>query len=143
MGGGGNSRTVEYVQAPNATAAPARTQADDDYLAQQRQQMAEMQKSYQSNLDALNKQYAQSQAQSQNIMQQLQNSALAQQQTAAQNREDMRLASESSGKQLSMLAAARDQAVGQANEARTEQINQTGNMYDRLSRRRAARRITY
>ena len=141
--GGGGGRTVEYVQAPTSTPAPVRTQADDDYLAQQRQQMADMQKSYQSNLDALNKQYAQAQTQSQTVLQQLQQSALAQQQVAAQNREDMRLATDSSNRQLSMLAASRDQAVGQASEVRNQQTNQVGSMFDRLSRRRAARRTTY
>jgi hypothetical protein len=143
MGGGGGGRTVEYVQAPTPQQAPAQTAEEKAYLEQQRQQMAEMQASYKQNLDMLNKQYAASQQQSATVLQQLQASAAAQQQTAAQNRLDLQAANEASGKQLSLLAASRDQAVGQASEARSQQVAQTGDMYDRLSRRRAARRVTY
>jgi transketolase len=141
--GGGGGRTVEYVQAPTPQQAPQRTAEEISYLEQQKQQMADMQKAYQSNLENLNKQYAQAQQQSASVLQQLQASSLAQQQAADRTRADMSLASEASNKQLSLLAASRDQAVGQSAEMRAEQTNRTGSIYDRLSRRRQARRTTY
>lgn len=143
MGGGGGGKTVEYVERPTAQQAPARTAADEQYLADQRNQMAEMQKSYQANLDRLNEQYAASRSQSDSVLQQLQASAEQQRVSSDRNRQDMLQANEASNRQLSLLSASRDQAVGQASEARSMQTNQTGSMFDRLNRRRQARRTIY
>lgn len=142
MGGGKGSR-VEYVERPQAMRAPEQSQEERDYLTQQKQQMAEMQSAYRTNLDALNSQYANSQQQSASVLQQLKMSADSQRQTADANRADLAAAQAASGKQLELLAASRDQATGQLAQSRTEQVNQTTGMMDRLSRRRAARKIRY
>jgi colicin import membrane protein len=141
MGGGG--RTVEYVQAPTYQQAPVQTDSERAFLEQQRTQMAEMQNSYKQNLEALRKQQEAAQQQSNSVLQQLQASALAQQQYSTQNRAELQAANEASSKQLTMLAASRDQAVGQAADARSQQASQTSDMYDRLVRRRRARQVTY
>lgn len=142
MGAGGGTRT-EYVQAPTPVSAPAQTQAEREYLLEQKRQMEEMQRAYKANLDALNAQYAESQKQSSTVLQQLQASYQAQQKTADANRLDLQAANEASGKQLQLLAASRDQATGQLTEARNQQTDQAGSMMDRLTRRRAARKIRY
>lgn len=142
MGGGGGSR-VEYVAAPQAQRAPEQTQEERDYLLQQKQQMAEMQGAYKKNLDALNSQYANSQQQSASVLEQLKMSAEQQRQTADANRAELTNAQAASQKQLELLAASRDQATGQLAQSRTEQVNQTSSMMDRLSRRRASRKIRY
>ena len=131
------------VQASSPMAAPARTGEETQFLEEQKVQMSSMKTAYESQLAALNKQYADAQQQSKSVLAQLQASSEQQRVTTEQNRADMALASESSQKQLSMLAASRDQAVGMSREAQTNQLNQTGEMYDRLTRRRQARRITY
>ena len=142
MGGRGGTRT-EYVERPQALRAPEQTQEERDYLLQQKQQMSEMQSAYKTNLDALNSQYANSQQQSASVLQQLKMSAESQRQTADANRTELVAAQTASGKQLELLAASRDQATGQLAQSRTEQVNQTGGMMDRLSRRRASRKIRY
>lgn len=141
--GGGGSRTVEYVQAPTAQRAPDQSAEDKSFLDQQRAQMKEMQDSYKTNLEALNRQYASSQQQSNNVLQQLQASSEAQRRTSDENRTTLAAAQEASNRQLSLLSASRDQAVGQAAEARNQQATETGSMFDRLSRRRRARQTTY
>lgn len=143
MGGGNKGGGTQYVQATAPMAAPARTGEETRYLADQKTQMDTMKGAYESQLAALNKQYADSQAQSGSVLAQLRASSEAQQATADRNRLDMAAASESSQKQLSLLAASRDQAVGQSQEARATQANQAGEMYDRLNRRRQARRTVY
>lgn len=141
--GGGRQKEIQYVERPQAMRAPDQSQEEKDYLLQQKQQMSEMQSAYKTNLDALNSQYASSQQQSASVLQQLKMSADAQRQTADANRADLAAAQVSSGKQLELLAASRDQATGQLAESRTQQVNQTTGMMDRLSRRRAARKIRY
>lgn len=144
MGGGGNKGGgTQFVQASSPMAAPARTADEAGYLAEQKAQMDSMKSAYESQLAALNKQYADAQQQSKSVLAQLQASSEAQRATADQNKADMAVAAESSQKQLSLLAASRDQAVGMSREAQTNQLNQTGEMYDRLTRRRQARRTTY
>lgn len=142
MGGGGGTRT-EYVERPVAMRAPEQTEEERDYLLQQKQQMNEIQASYKTNLDALNNQYASAQQQSASVLEQLKMSAEAQRQTADSNRAELAAAQAASGKQLELLAASRDQATGQLAQSRTEQVNQTSGMMERLSRRRAARKIRY
>lgn len=124
-------------------AAPGRTGDEVQYLEEQKAQMANMKSAYESQLAALNKQYADAQEQSKSVLSQLQASSEAQRATAERNKADMAAASESSQKQLTLLAASRDQAVGMSREAQNNQLNQTGEMYDRLTRRRQARRTTY
>ena len=143
MGGGNRGGGTQYVQATAPTAAPARTGEETQYLADQKVQMDTMKGAYESQLAALNKQYADSQSQSNSVLAQLKASSEAQQAAADKNRVDMATASESSQKQLSLLAASRDQALGQSQEARATQSNQAGEMYDRLNRRRQARRVVY
>ena len=144
MGGGGNrGRDTQYVQATAPMAAPPRTAEENQYLTDQQGQMANMQGAYKSQLEAMNKQYADSQAQANSVLAQLKASSEAQQATADKNRLDMAAASEASQKQLSMLAASRDQAVGQTQEAKAMQASQAGEMFDRLNRRRQARRTAY
>ena len=143
MGGGNKGGGTQYVQATTPTAAPARTGEETQYLADQKTQMDTMKGAYENQLAALNKQYADSQSQSNSVLAQLKASSEAQQATADKNRVDMAAASESSQKQLSLLAASRDQALGQSQEARATQSNQAGEMYDRLNRRRQARRVVY
>lgn len=144
MGGGGNKGGgTKYVQATTPTAAPGRTGEETEYLADQRTQMNTMKGAYENQLAALNQQYTDSQTQSNSVLAQLKASSEAQQATAEKNRVDMAAASESSQKQLSLLAASRDQALGQSQEARATQSNQAGEMYDRLNRRRQARRVVY
>lgn len=144
MGGGkGGGGGTQYVQASSPMAAPARTGEETQYLAEQKTQMDNMKSAYESQLAALNKQYADAQQQSKSVLAQLQASSEAQRATADQNKADMAAASESSQKQLSLLAASRDQAVGISREAQNSQLNQAGEMYDRLTRRRQARRTAY
>jgi esterase/lipase len=143
MGGRGGGGGTQYVQAGTPMGAPARTADETGYLAEQKAQMDQMKTAYESQLAALNKQYADAQQQSKSVLAQLQASSEQQRATADQNRAEMAAASESSQKQLTMLAASRDQAVGMSREAQSNQLNQTGEMYDRLTRRRQARRIAY
>ena len=143
MGGGGGGKQREYVQATKSMPAPERTGEETQYLADQKTQMDTMKGAYDSQLAALNKQYADSQTQSNSVLAQLRASSEAQQATADKNRVDMAAASEASQKQLTLLAASRDQALGQSQEARATQSNQAGEMYDRLNRRRQARRVVY
>ena len=143
MGGRGGGGGTQYVQASTPMAAPARTADETQYLDEQKTQMANMKTAYESQLAALNKQYADAQEQSKSVLAQLQASSEQQKATAERNKADMMQASESSQKQLSLLAASRDQAVGMSREAQSNQLNQTGEMYDRLTRRRQARRTTY
>lgn len=142
-GGGGGGGGTKFLAATKPLAAPARTGEETQYLADQRTQMNTMQGAYENQLEALNKQYTDSQTQSNSVLAQLKASSEAQQATADKNRVDMAAASEASQKQLSLLAAARDQALGQSQEARATQANQAGEMYDRLNRRRQARRVVY
>ena len=144
MGGGGNKGGgTQYVQATAPRSAPPRTGEEDQYLADQKLQMDTMQGAYASQIEAMNKQYADSQTQSQSVLAQLKASSEAQQTTAGKNRIEMEAAAASSKNQLSLLAASRDQALGMSQEARTNQSNQVGEMYDRLTRRRQARATKY
>ena len=131
------------VEAVAPRAAPPRTGEEDQYLADQKTQMDTMQGAYKAQIDAMGKQYADSQTQSQSVLAQLKASSEAQQATTERNRADMEAAATSSKNQLSMLAASRDQAVGLSQEARTNQVTQAGDMYDRLTRRRQARATKY
>jgi hypothetical protein len=142
MGGGGGTR-VEYVERPTAREAPGRTAAEDQVLADQKKQMEEMQRSYQSNLDRINSQYAENQIQSQSVLEQLKMSAEQQRMNSEETRRELTAANQASTQQLSLLAASRDQATGQAAESRAQQANQSTSMYERLNRRRQARRTTY
>lgn len=143
MGGGNKGGGTQYVQATTPTPAPARTGEETQYLADQKVQIDTMKGAYESQLAALNKQHSDSQTQANSVLAQLKASSEAQQATAEKNRVDMAVASEASQKQLTLLAATRDQALGQSQEARATQSNQTGEMYDRLNRRRQARRVVY
>jgi hypothetical protein len=143
MGGGGGGTRVEYVERPTAQQAPTRTAAEDQVLADQRRQMEEMQASYKSNLDRINSQYAASQTQSQSVLEQLKASAEQQRLDSEATRRDLTAANQASTQQLSLLAASRDQATTQSAESRAQQANQATSMYDRLNRRRQARRTTY
>lgn len=143
MGGRGGGGGTQYVQASTPLAAPGRTGEETQYLEEQKTQMANMKSAYESQLAALNKQYADAQEQSKSVLSQLQASSEQQRATAERNKADMMAASESSQKQLTLLAASRDQAVGVSREAQNNQLNETGAMYDRLTRRRQARRTAY
>ena len=131
------------VQATTPRGAPPRTGEEDQYLADQKTQMDTMKGAYDAQIAAMGKQYTDSQAQSQSVLAQLKASSEAQQATADKNKIDMQAAAVSSQNQLSLLAASRDQAVGISQEARTNQLNQTGEMYERLTRRRQARATKY
>jgi multidrug resistance efflux pump len=134
---------VVYLPPPNYQSAPGPSEADIAAQNSAQAQLLKMQESYNAQMQGLQKQFEVNSNTSNSVIQTLQ-AALAQQQAAtAANAGTLDQAKAASQSQLDLLAQQRDAVTAQLGDQRVAQAGMTGSVFNRLSKRKAARQLQY